>query len=78
MNTSGAIDTAGFEENKAKFEATGLLSVAPTRRKRLVSVETDEVFTLAVEEATMESAHSTCSVCAIARQMDLSWSIVYN
>ena len=32
---------------------------------------------LAVEKATMDSTHNACSVRAVTRRMDVSWSIVY-
>lgn len=44
----------------SKFDDTDLLSVAFWQgRKR---VETEGIVALAVEEATMESAHGTCNV----------------
>lgn len=73
----GPMTPQGLRKMMAKFEATGLLSVAPGRGRKPASVETEEVVALAVEEATMESTHGTCSVRAVARRMDVPWSTVY-
>lgn len=49
---------------RAKFDATGLLSVAPGREGRIAaSAETEEDVVLAVENVTVESIHGTCSKC---------------
>ncbi|GBL84631.1 hypothetical protein AVEN_191091-1 [Araneus ventricosus] len=67
----GPMTPLGLRKMMAKFEATGLLSVTPVRGMKLVSVETEEAVALAVEEATMESTHGTCSVSALTRRADL-------
>ncbi|GBN04205.1 hypothetical protein AVEN_116348-1 [Araneus ventricosus] len=73
----GPMSQQGLRKMMAKFEATGLLSVAPGRGSKPVSVETEEAFALAVEEATMESTQGACSARAVARRTDLSLSTVY-
>ena len=55
----------------AKFETTFFLFVAPGRRMKPACVETNEVVSLAVEEATMESTHHTCSASAVACRIEV-------
>ena len=50
----------------AKFEVTDLLSVAPGRAWKTVSMKTEEEVGLPVEEATVETTSGACSVLAIA------------
>lgn len=73
----GPMTPQGLRKMMTKFEATGLLSVAPGRGRKSVSVETTEAVALAVEEAAMDSTQGTCSVSAVARRLDLPLSTVY-
>ena len=63
----------------AKFEATGLLSVAPGRTRKPASVETEHVISLAVigNEATIKSINGTYGICAVARGMDVPRGTVH-
>ncbi|GBL54943.1 hypothetical protein AVEN_85655-1 [Araneus ventricosus] len=62
----------------AKFEATGLLSVAPGRGWKPVSVETEEAVALEAEKATIERTHGTWSISVLACRMNLSLSTMYS
>ena len=62
--------TRGLRKMMARFEATGLLSVAPGKEKKLTSVETEKDFALAMEEATIKSTHCACCGTSNGRTME--------
>ncbi|GBL61267.1 hypothetical protein AVEN_156144-1 [Araneus ventricosus] len=62
----------------AKSEATGLLSVAPGRGWKPVSVETEEAVALVVEKATIERTRGTWSISVLSCRMNLSLSMMYS
>ncbi|GBM61996.1 hypothetical protein AVEN_199302-1 [Araneus ventricosus] len=53
----GPMTPQGLRKMMVKFEAAGLLSVAPGWGRKPVSVETEEAAAITLEEATMESTH---------------------
>lgn len=56
----GPMTRHGVRKVMARFEATGLLSIAPEKARKPASVKTEKAVELAVEDSTMKSTHDMC------------------